>query len=71
LRIIFTATAEVESHVYIWEATTSMKLGEFSVPNVPIINNIKVSYDNKKVLVLGTTKEYYQMISMVDWTRGN
>ena len=48
-----------------------MKLGEFIVPNVPIINNIKVSYDNKKVLVLGTTKEYYQMISMVDWTRGN
>jgi len=45
--------------VYIWEITINMKLGEFSVPNVPIITNLKVSHDNKHVLILGVTKEYF------------
>jgi hypothetical protein len=48
-----------------------MKLGEFMVPNVPIITNIKVSYDSKAVLLLGITREYYQVVTMVDWTKGN
>lgn len=48
-----------------------MKLGQFSTPNVPIVTNIKVSHDARFVLLLGITKEYYQVISMVDWTRGN
>ena len=47
------------SNVYIWEVTTNMKLGEFSLHNVPIITNIKVAHDSKQVLVLGITKEYY------------
>jgi hypothetical protein len=29
-----------------------MKLGEFSVANVPVITHIKVSADNKSVLLL-------------------
>ena len=70
-RILFSATAEIEANVYIWEVTTNMKLGGFSVPNVPIITNIRVSHDAKQVLFLGITKEYYQMISMVDWTKDN
>ena len=48
-----------------------MKLGEFIVPSVPIITNIKVSYDSKIILLLGITKEYYQVITMVDWSKGN
>jgi hypothetical protein len=48
-----------------------MKLGEFCVHNVPIVTNIKVAHDSKSVLLLGITREYYQMISMVDWTKGN
>jgi hypothetical protein len=71
LRVLFAATAEVEANVYIWEVTTNMKLGEFKVPNVPVITNIKVSHDNKKVLFVGLTREYFQMISMVDWTKDN
>jgi hypothetical protein len=59
LRILFTATAEIEANVYIWEVTTNMKLGEFKVPKVPIITNIKVAHDSKQVLFLGITKEYY------------
>ena len=29
-----------------------MKLGEFTVKNVPVVTNIKVSYDSKKILLL-------------------
>jgi hypothetical protein len=71
LRIMFCATAQIESNVYIWEVTTNMKLGEFCVHNVPIITNIKVAHDSKAVLLLGITREYYQVITMVDWTKGN
>jgi len=70
-RILLIATAQTVANVYIWDVTTNMKLGEFAVPSVPIITNIKVSHDNKHVLLLGITKEYYQMMTMVDWTRGN
>ena len=45
-----------------------MKLGEFTVKNVPIITNMKISYDSKKLLILGVTKEYIQVLMMIDWT---
>ena len=48
-----------------------MKLGEFTVKNVPIITNMKISYDSKKLLILGITKEYIQVLMMIDWTQGN
>ena len=48
-----------------------MKLGQFMVPNVPIITNIKISHDSKVCLFLGITREFYQVVSMVDWTKGN
>ena len=56
-RILYCATAQTTANVYIWEVTTNMKLGEFTVPNVPIITNIKVSHDNKFVLCL--VSSYY------------
>lgn len=71
LRILFCATAQTESNVYIWEVTTNRKLGEFVVPNVPVVTNIKISHDNTYVLLLGVSREYYQVISMVDWTQNN
>jgi hypothetical protein len=52
LRVLFCGTAETIANVYIWDTTTFMKLGEFSVANVPVITHIKVSADNKSVLLL-------------------
>lgn len=46
-----------------------MKLGEFTVQHMPVVTNIKASFDNQQLLILGITKEYYQMITMVDWTK--
>jgi hypothetical protein len=54
---LFCATAQTTANVYIWEVTTTMKLGEFSVPDVPIIMSIKVSFDNKNVLILVSKKK--------------
>lgn len=71
LRILFCATAAANASVYVWDTTTNNKLGEFIVPGVPVITNVKVSDDNRKVLVVGLTKEFYQMITMVDWTLNN
>ena len=56
---MFIWTCESLAHIYIWEVTTNQKLGEFVVPNVPVITNVKTSADSSKVLVLGMTKDFF------------
>jgi len=45
-----------------------MLLGKVTVEHVPIVICIKVAHDNKHILVVGLTEEYYQVIVMLDWT---
>jgi hypothetical protein len=45
-----------------------MLLGKVRVEHVPIVTCIKVAHDNKHILVVGLTEEYFQVIVMLDWT---
>ena len=45
-----------------------MQLGRITLQHIPIILHIKLAHDNKHVLLVGLTKEYYACIMMLNWT---
>ena len=51
-RLIFVASAQFQANVFVWELTTSVQLGQITLPNIPIILHIKVAHDNKHVLIV-------------------
>ena len=52
LRLLFIATAQINSCIFIWELTTNNQLGKLELPNCPIVLTIKVAYDNQHIIVV-------------------
>ena len=52
MRIIFVATAQYQSNIFVWEVTTNVQLGQVELPNIPLILHIKVAHDNKHLLIV-------------------
>ena len=67
-RLILVATAQSQANIFIWEVTTNVQLGRVTLQHIPIILHIKLAHDNKHVLLVGLTKEYFACIMMLNWT---
>jgi len=52
----------------VWEVTTNMQLARLIVPNCCCILYMKVAHDCKNLIIVGLTRDYLQIIMMIDWT---
>lgn len=59
LRMIFIATSQITSCIYIWELTTNQQLGKLELPNCPVILTIKVASDNQHILIVVSTAKFF------------
>ena len=51
-RLVFLGTAQYQANIFVWEVTTNVQLGVVTIPNIPLILNIKVAHDNKHILIV-------------------
>jgi hypothetical protein len=52
MRLLFIATAQLESQIFVWDVTTDMLLGKNTIEHVPIVLYLKVADDNKHLLIV-------------------
>ena len=67
-RLIFIGLNQVESMLVIWEISTNLQLEKISMPQLALIYNIKVAYDNKHLIIHGVTSEFVATILLYEWT---
>ena len=67
-RLLFIGTNHIESNLIIWEISTNLLLAKIVVPQISIITNLQVAYDNKHVVVVGVTPEYVLSLMLLEYT---
>jgi hypothetical protein len=67
-RLLIIGTAQSEANLIVWEINTSMQLAQLIIPNCCTILYIRVAHDNKHLIIIGLTRDYLQVILIVDWT---
>lgn len=67
-RILFIGLNQVESNLVVWEISTNLQLAKIVLPQISIIYNMKVAYDNKHVVLIGVTPEFVLTIILMEYT---
>ena len=59
---------QIESNLIVWEISTNLQLAKIILPQVSIIYQLKVAYDNKHVVIIGVTPEFILSILLIEYT---
>lgn len=66
LRMMFIGTNHVEANLIVWEISTNLQLHKVILPQLSIIYQIKVAYDNNHCVIIGVTPEYVLTLILLE-----